>query len=379
METYSVSFYEYVTSSECTGFGWNFWNSTDENINTRLNPALTRIMVLFLHPLVAVTGILGNLAFMFVVWKVPYMRNSMNIILLNLSVADFLFLLVGTAIKFANVMHSPVLGDSFFFQCFLIIPLVNVVTFASLLLVSLISVERYIAVCKPHQYLKMTSRRRTLTYVGCVWSCCFALAVFLFPSTMDFVTVCLIWPDTSVYANFPAKVGFCEARSYFWSSVNEFVQIFPFFIALVLNIVCFVKIMSRLYGKMVFLPTPRQAQQEGQVSKRHNNSANAATRMLLVNGIAFFVLATPFHVTSAVQFFELISSEWLCNCREFKDISIILLYVNSAVNPFIYGLTNRTYRRAYYSVFSQSQHSSRRSWSTLTTTDNQGNRRSTIV
>ena len=30
MEMYSASFYVYFTSNECTGFGWNFRNSTDE-------------------------------------------------------------------------------------------------------------------------------------------------------------------------------------------------------------------------------------------------------------------------------------------------------------------------------------------------------------
>lgn len=376
MDIYSFSFYDYFTNGECTGFGWNFFNSTKDIIRPILNPAITRTMVLYFHPLVAVLGILSNLSFIFVVWRVQHMRNSMNIILLNLSVADLLFLLLGTTTKFVNVINSPVVGDSFFCQCFVIIPLVNVATFASLLLVSLISVERYIAVCKPHQYLKFTCRRLTLAYVSCVWISSLALAICLLPSTMDFVSVCIIWPDTSAYSNFPAKVGFCEARSDFWSSVNESVQIFPFFIALVLNVVCFVKIMSRLYGRIVlpFLTGPTK--QDSQVNKRQNHSTNAATKMLIINGTAFFVLATPFHVTSAVQFFESFLSKWSCGCRYFKDISVLFLYVNSAVNPFIYGLTNRTYRRAYYSVFSRE--SSRRSWSTVTTTDVHNNRSTNV-
>ncbi|KAJ8037032.1 G-protein coupled receptor 39 [Holothuria leucospilota] len=309
------------------------------------------------------------------------MRNSMNIILVNLSVADLLFLLVGTTTKFVNVIYSPVVGDSFFCQCFLTIPLVNVATFASLLFVSLISVERYIAVCKPHQYLQYTCHRLTLAYVTCVWISSFALTICLLPSTMDFVSVCIIWPSTSAYANFPAKVGLCEAISDFWSSVNECVQIFPFFISLLLNILCFVKIMSRLYAGRVLLSfTARQtAQQDSQVKRRHKHSTHAATRMLIINGVAFFVLATPFHVTSAIQFFENYLSEWSCGCRELKDISVLLLYVNSAVNPFIYGMTNRTYRKAYYSVFSRSQHSSGASWNTVATTDDQNNRRITNV
>ncbi|KAJ8037359.1 Neuromedin-U receptor 2 [Holothuria leucospilota] len=374
MEMYSVSFYDNVTTDDCTGFGWNFVNLTEDKIHSFLHPLINRILTLYLHPLVAIFGILGNLAFMFIVWKVPYMRNSTNIILLNLSVADLLFLLVGTGVKLINITISPVSGDSFFYQCFLIIPLVNVVTFASLLLVSLISVERYIAVCKPHQYLKMTSRRRTLTYISSVWGFSFALAILLLPSSIDFVTFCVAWPDAPIYEKFPTKVGFCDSRDGFWASVNECVQIFPFFIALILNIFCFVKIMFRLCGRMMLSPTYWQTQQNHTI-QRQNSSVNAATRMLLINGIAFFALTTPFHLTSAVQFIESVSLTWSCDCQEVKNISVLLLYVNSSVNPFIYGLTNRTYRRAYYSVFGGSPQSSHKSWSTMTTTDN--NKRST--
>ncbi|KAJ8037033.1 Neuromedin-U receptor 2 [Holothuria leucospilota] len=381
-DVFSVSIYDYVTTGECTGFRWNLLNSTEDKLNDFLSPVFTRIMVLFLHPLCAVFGLLGNLSFMFIVWKVPYMRNSINIILLNLSVADFLFLLVGTGIKFVNLLNSPVFGDSFIVghicHCLIIIPLLNVVSFASLLLVSLISVERYMAVCKPNQYLKMTCRR-TLSCLSFVWVFSFALAAFLMPSTMDFVTVCVQWPNSQPYEKFPTKVGFCNAKSDFWYSVNEFLQIFPFFVALLLNVFCFARIFPRFYGRLTFKRPQEQAQQYDHITTTLTDSTNAATKMLLINGIAFFILATPFHVTSAIQFVESVSSNWWCGCREFKDISILLLYVNSAVNPFIYGMTNPNYRRAYYSVFCQNRYNVRRNRRTVTPSDNQSEKISTYV
>ncbi|KAJ8037351.1 Neuromedin-U receptor 2 [Holothuria leucospilota] len=382
-EYYSVSYYDYIASDECAGFGWNLLNSTNEKIDSLLNPFLLQIIVLYLQPLVAVFGVIGNLAFIFIVFKVPYMRNRINTILLNLSVADFLYLLVGTGEKFVKIIHSPVLNDSSVFgqicQCFIITPLVNAVSFMSLLLISLISVERYIAVCRPHQYVKLTDCRRTLVYMGSVWIFSFALAVLLIPSRLDFSVTCIQWPDTPLYANFPAKVGFCDAKSDFWVSLDECLQTFPFFIALTVNVVCFAKITAGLYSRMAPSCKIRQSQLHEHRGKVKKPPTHIVTRMLLINGIAFFVLATPFHVTNAVQFIENIIPEWWCNCSEFKEMSVLFLYMNSAVNPLIYGITNPTYRRAYRSFFLEMRYSSQRRQSTISSSDSPSDRRTTSI
>ncbi|KAJ8037355.1 Neuromedin-U receptor 2 [Holothuria leucospilota] len=352
---YSLSYFDYVSNDECTGFGWNFLNSTDDKIHSFLNPQLRRINLLYLQPLVAVVGALANLAFIFIVCKVPYMRNRMNVILLNLSIADLIYLMVGAGEKFVTILRSPVWGDSLVLgqicQCFIIIPLLNTVVFTSLLLVSMVSLERYVAVCRPLQHLKIASLRRTVAYVISVWVFCIALSVFLIPSSMDFSTVCVRWPDTPLYTGFPVKVGFCQARSDLWSSVNESLQTIPFFVALMLNVVCTVKIVSKLYGRSGFPSAPDGHRQHRQTVRKYTSSANAATKMLLINGIAYFLLVTPFHVTKIIQFIISVSPNSSCNCLEFKEMSGLLLYLNSAVNPFIYGVTNRTYRQAYYNIF----------------------------
>ncbi|KAJ8037350.1 Neuromedin-U receptor 2 [Holothuria leucospilota] len=353
------SYHENVTDEECGGFVYDLTNATDEHMQYWLNPLVMRISALFLHPLIAVIGILGNLAFIFIVWKVPSMRNSMNIILLNLSVADFVFLLVGAVGRFVNVIMSPVLFDvrsmGRVLGCLIVIPLTNVVSFASLLLISLISCERYLAVCRPLQHLRITTRRRTLVCVSVVWVLSLALAVFLVPSQMDLETQCLKWAKTEHYNKFPTKVGFCVARHYYWGTISECLQIFPFLISLILNVVCFTKIILVLGRRMTSFSTTVPIRENYELTKQHKDSANAATRMLFLNGIAFFVLATPFHVTNVIQFIDSISWTWSCDCTEYKVISVLLLHLNSAVNPFIYGMTNRTYRQAYYSLFSHSR------------------------
>ncbi|KAJ8037036.1 Neuromedin-U receptor 2 [Holothuria leucospilota] len=355
-DEYSVSYYDYFTTGECTGFGWDLSNFTqdDSDFELILNSKATLVLTLFIQPIVAVFGILGNIAFMFIVWKEPHMRNNMNLILLNLAVADLLYLLLGVGEKFVNALNSPVLGDKLLFgkvgQCFIITPLLSVLSFTSLLLVSYLSVERCLAICKPMKHLRMNSRKRTFYYIGLIWLSSFVLTVSILPSYSDFFTVCIKWPNDATYSNYPAQAAFCQPQSSsVWIAIGEIVEIFPFFIALVLNVVCFYKIISKLYQRIPPLSVRDRSHEHNFVSAQHRHSAYAATRMLLINGIAFFILATPLHVTNVIQFAENVF-RFTFPLTVFKELSVMLLYVNSAVNPYIYGVTNTSYRKAYQNL-----------------------------
>ncbi|XP_071814676.1 somatostatin receptor type 2-like [Apostichopus japonicus] len=355
---YSISYYDYIETEDCNGFGWSLKNFTHTYIKTNfLNSTFSMLILSAVLPVIAVIGILGNGAFIFLIWKVSSMRNTMNIILLNLAVADVIFLFVGTSEKFVNTLSSSVAGDKYFFgkiaQCWIIYPLFTVVSFTSLLLVSLLSVERYFAICRPLVHIKISGRRRTLCYVTLVWLSSFIITASIYPSYTDFITVCIVWPNDTTYENYPLIAGFCLSEDITWLSVGEIVQIFPFFIALIFNLVCFVKIILKLYRRLPSsVPTMDDA-----MGTRQRKSANAATRMLLVNGIAFFIFATPYHLVNLIQVFEIILPRFLPDIAGLKDSFVLMLYINSAINPYIYGMTNPFYRKAYSQILCRSSRS----------------------
>ncbi|KAJ8037035.1 Opsin-VA [Holothuria leucospilota] len=289
------------------------------------------------------------MAFIFIVWKEPEMRNDMNVILLNLSVADLLFLLVGVGEKFWGVLTSPLYRDKLFYrkpgECLTITFLLDLVSFTSLLLVSLLSVERCFVICQPMKHLRTKSLKKTSIHFGLAWFSACVVAAFTF-SFYEFATYCVKWPNKAPYTNYPIKAAGCKPRYGTSGVTNAFIlEIGPFFVAMVVNVVCFVKIMSKLYQR---LPTSsEEGYENGTVSTQHRYSAHAATRMLLINGIAFFILATPFHVEFALEFFPLFSFDLP---QYVKATCTMLLYANSAVNPYIYGITNKCYRQAYRNI-----------------------------
>ncbi|XP_071814443.1 somatostatin receptor type 2-like [Apostichopus japonicus] len=348
---YSISYYDYIETEDCNGFVRNLKNFTHSYIKTNLlNSTFSMLSFVAVLPVIAVIGILGNGAFIFLIWKVPSMRNNMNIILLNLAVADVLYLFVGTSEKFVNTLSSPVADDKYFFgkiaQCWIIYPLLLVTSFTSLLLVSLLSVERYLAICRPLVHIKISGRRRTLCYVTLVWLSSSIITASMSPSYNNFIITCIVWPNDIAYENYPAISGLCYSEDNTWLFVNEIVQTFPFFVALILNVVCIVKIILKLYGRLPSsVPTMDDA-----MATHQRKSANAATRMLLVNGIAFFIFATPYHLVNVIQFFEIIFPSWSPDIDVLKYIFLSMLYINSAINPYIYGMTNPFYRKAYSQI-----------------------------
>ncbi|XP_071812947.1 somatostatin receptor type 2-like [Apostichopus japonicus] len=345
---YSIYVDDYIQTEDCNGFEWNLENFTHTDIKTYLFYSTFSMFILStVLPVIAVIGILGNGAFIFLIWKVPSMRNNMNIILLNLAVADVIYLFAGSLEKFLNTLSSPVAGDKYFFgkiaQCWIIYPLLLVTSFTSLLLVSLLSVERYLAICRPLVHIKISGRRRTLCYVTLVWLSTFIITASISPSYTYFITVCIVWPKDIAYEHYPPISGFCYSEDNTWLYVHQIVQIVPFFVALIFNLGCIVKIILKLYRR---LPSSVPSIDDA-MATHQRKSANAATRMLLVNGIAFFIFATPFHLVNAIQFFEIIFPSWSPDIDVLKNIFLSMLYINSAINPYIYGMTNPFYRKAY--------------------------------
>ena len=59
-------------------------------------------------PCVAVFGVISNVSFLIVVWRLKQMRNSTNFYLANLAVADMLFLVTASTHTILNYLDSPI-------------------------------------------------------------------------------------------------------------------------------------------------------------------------------------------------------------------------------------------------------------------------------
>ncbi|XP_013416497.1 QRFP-like peptide receptor [Lingula anatina] len=150
-----------------------------DNATTPENPLYVLIYVSIFYSVIFLCGVAGNGLVLFVLWRNKDMRNSTNLLLANLSIADLFVLLVCMPTAIAEFYCKEVwyLGEA---MCKLIPFLETVVIHASMLSILVISVERYYAICKPlHADQRCTTRKTGKILVG-IWICAISVTTPFF-------------------------------------------------------------------------------------------------------------------------------------------------------------------------------------------------------
>ena len=101
---------EFPEDNQTLNEDWNFLNFTNEtllgNLSHLVFPTYIRVVYTFFCSIVLLVGILGNILVPVVLLRNRDMRNSTNLFLANLSIADLLVLLVCLPTAFVE-LHSP--------------------------------------------------------------------------------------------------------------------------------------------------------------------------------------------------------------------------------------------------------------------------------
>ncbi|XP_028268025.1 growth hormone secretagogue receptor type 1-like [Parambassis ranga] len=112
-------------------------------------------------------GLMGNILTILVVWLRPHMRSSTYLYLSSMAVSDLLILLLLPLDLYKLWRPRPwLLGD---LVCKLTMFLSECCTFCTILHITFLSLERYLAVCWPITAKTVVTRRRTRTVIGCLW------------------------------------------------------------------------------------------------------------------------------------------------------------------------------------------------------------------
>nr|XP_043907381.1 uncharacterized protein LOC122785577 isoform X1 [Solea senegalensis] len=112
-------------------------------------------------------GLLGNILTILVVWLRPHMRSSTYLYLSSMAVSDLLILLLLPLDLYKLWRPRPwLLGD---IACKLTMFLSECCTFCTILHITFLSLERYVAVCWPIAAKTLVTRRRTRALIGCLW------------------------------------------------------------------------------------------------------------------------------------------------------------------------------------------------------------------
>ncbi|XP_006819190.1 somatostatin receptor type 4-like [Saccoglossus kowalevskii] len=303
-------------NTSSTGYEELIMYNTTEN-HRGFDETCSRICFVALS--ISAFGVLGNVAFLFVVIRVCSMQTVTNAYLVNLAFADLLHLITHTSLWLCGVLANPcpVNQDTNLpvFCVFLVFSRVS--QYVSMFTVTVLSLERYVAVCRPIVYRNGAIHRPCVvaTVIVGTW-----LMALLFSSEQ--FSACII--TTRSYERHVVVSGII-----FLVTLTTLLVIVT---AVYINIICRVR-----------ASTATVRCREKQI-----------IRICIATACIYFICMLP----SVFQAFMLVLNALNYNIDNILDklivsnnVATILLEVNSSMNPLVYNALSSSYRSSFYTAF----------------------------
>ncbi|XP_005048932.1 PREDICTED: vertebrate ancient opsin-like [Ficedula albicollis] len=266
-----------------------------------------------------------NLAVILVTFKFKQLRQPVNYIIVNLSVADFLVSLTGGTISFlANLKGFFFMGH---WACVLEGFAVTFFGVAALWSLALLALERYIVICRPPRNTRLRGRQAALAIVF-VWSFSFIWTI----------------PPTAGWSSYTtSKIGTTCEPNWYSGAYADRAYIIAFFTT------CFIVpllVILVSYGKLLQkLKKVSDAQGRLGATRRPERQV---TRMVVFMIVAFLICWMPYAAFSLLV--TVCPSIELDPCL--AAIPAFFSKTATVYNPIIYVFMNKQFRQCLIQMFS---------------------------
>ena len=308
-------------------------------------------------PLIAFVGVSSNTAFIFVVFRVKSMQTITNAYLTNLSATDLIFVALSCGFSITNYTKSPVRDEIMFNSwvgCTTSWFVVLTTYFASLMIITLVTVEKYYALCHPLQHMMVSGKGRTIKLLTISWLIGTVLGLVTALRYPAFKRLCAIWPDIDKFDTMPELIEYCRPLSQTMWVVSDSVLVVPFFAVFVCSMYMYTRIImalgSRPTGEKLDDISSAAASQALQAVRVRNQVA----RLLIINGMIFFCCQAPLRLVQVHNIWEAITATRFMTTAQHGGLTVIsrgLLLINSCINPFVYYASSSFYRSAFRQAF----------------------------
>ncbi|XP_069501119.1 growth hormone secretagogue receptor type 1-like [Ambystoma mexicanum] len=273
--------------------------------------------------LLFVVGLLGNVMTILIISRSRGMRTTTNLYLSSMALSDvFIFLCMPLDLYKMWNYRPWRLGDlicklSQFFS--------EGCTYSTVLHITALSMERYLAVCYPLRAKVLITRTKVKLLIMALW------LVALSSAGPVFVLVGVEFENGTD----PAETGECKCTSYAVTSgllnIMMWVSSLYFFVP-----VCCLSLLYSLIGRKLW-----------RRRRCHRDRSNMQTvKMLAVIVLAFVLCWLPFHVGRNLLSMSAGTAEMYVVAQYFSLVSCVLFYLSAAINPVLYNTMSARYRAA---------------------------------
>ncbi|TRY92009.1 hypothetical protein DNTS_034903 [Danionella cerebrum] len=271
------------------------------------------VCITALYSVICVVGLFGNVLVMYGVVRYTKMKTATNIYIFNLALADAL---ATSTLPFQSakyLMRTWPFGE---LLCKVVIAIDYYNMFTSIFTLTMMSVDRYIAVCHPVRALDFRTPVKAKMINICIW---------ILSSAVGF----------PVMAMAVTRVTDSEPEWY-WDTVTKIcVFIFAFVVPVLVITFCYGLMILRL--KSVRLLSG---------SKEKDRNMRRITRMVLVVVAVFVICWTPIHIFIIIRTVVEIDHKNLLVVACWH-LCIALGYMNSSLNPLLYAFLDENFKRCF--------------------------------
>ncbi|XP_078273725.1 somatostatin receptor type 5-like [Rhinoraja longicauda] len=284
--------------------------------------SVNTIVLSVVYFIVCVIGLSGNTLVIYVIVRHAKMKTVTNIYILNLAVADELFMLGLPFIATQNALSYWPFGS---IMCRLVLTIDGINQFTSIFCLTVMSVDRYLAVVHPIRSTKWRRPQIAKIVNASVWglSIIVVLPIIIYSNLQTTINTCNIdWPEPKAA----------------WSvAFIIYTAVLGFFGPLLIICLCYLMIIIKVKSSSVRVGSTKRRRCE----KR-------ATRMVVIIVAVFVICWFPFYVLNIINIIFTLPEEPVYVGLYFS--LVVLSYANSCANPVLYGFLSDNFKKSFQKV-----------------------------
>ncbi|XP_078066221.1 neuromedin-U receptor 1 [Mustelus asterias] len=315
-------------------------------LGPRRSAFFTPVCVMYLC--IFAVGGLGNALTCTVIAKHKVMRTPTNYYLFSLAISDLLVLILGMPLELYEMWRNYpfLLGQA---GCHFKTFLFETVCFASILNVTALSVERYIAIVHPLKAKYVVTRTHAKRVIMTVW----------------LISLCSAIPNTSLHGIYYLNTPFGEQieesaicvllkPAWMYNLIIQITTVLFFFAPMVTISMLYLLIglqLKREKALSEFKPGVGNCNYQTARMQQEKTRRRQVTKMLFVLVIVFGICWAPFHTDRLMW---ILIKNWTGELHRLYQyvhiVSGVFFYFSSAVNPILYNLMSTRFREMFKEV-----------------------------
>ncbi|XP_043556323.1 lysophosphatidic acid receptor 6-like [Chiloscyllium plagiosum] len=297
----------------------------EPNFTCNPNDSFKYTLYSSVYSLVFLIGLVSNCVALYVLRCSLQLRNETITYMTNLAVSDLLFVFTLPFRIFYYVTRDWPFGD---LLCKVSGTLFLTNMYGSILFLTCISVDRFLAIVHPFRSRMLRSKRNAIIVCVAVWVTVLTGSV---PATFLQTTNNTANQTKTCFENFSS-----QAWKHFLSKIVIFIEIVGFFIPLLLNIFCFSMVLKTLKQPITLC--------------RSKLNKKKVLRMIVVHFLIFITCFVPYNVTLVM--YSLVRTGTVGNCsvvtvvKAMYPITLCFAVSNCCFDPIVYYFTSETFKNS---------------------------------